>query len=129
MAMFWVTECIPVAVTGLLPALILPLAGVMGIKDLAPDYWKACSRWRPNPVFVCIPLSKYSNAFVSVRTQEVQFLLMGAIILGLLVQKSGLHLRIALRILSLLGDKIGNIDFFHVTRIGRLENDKPSCCF
>ena len=41
MVLFWVTECIPVAVTGLLPALILPLAGVMGIKDLAPDYWKA----------------------------------------------------------------------------------------
>ena len=34
-------------------------------------------------------------------------MILGALTVGVLVEKSGLHLRIALRIMSLLGDKIG----------------------
>ena len=43
MAVFWVTECIPVAVTGLLPPLILPLTGVLPIQECSSNYWKVRS--------------------------------------------------------------------------------------
>ena len=35
-------------------------------------------------------------------------MLVGALAVGLLVEKSNLHLRMSLRIMSLLGDKIGS---------------------
>ena len=40
MAVFWVTECIPVAATGMLPPLILPLVGVLTLQECSSNYWK-----------------------------------------------------------------------------------------
>ena len=39
MVVYWVTECIPPAVTGMLPVVVLPLAGVASLSSLSPVYW------------------------------------------------------------------------------------------
>jgi sodium-dependent dicarboxylate transporter 2/3/5 len=34
MAVFWISECLPLAITSLLPLVLLPLAGVLGTKEV-----------------------------------------------------------------------------------------------
>ena len=34
MAVFWISECLPLAITSLLPLVLLPLAGVSGTKEV-----------------------------------------------------------------------------------------------
>lgn len=40
MAVFWMTETIPMAVTALLPIVIMPWLGVVGSKKLCKNYLK-----------------------------------------------------------------------------------------
>jgi len=40
MAVFWMTETIPMAVTALLPVVIMPWLGVIGSKTLCKNYLK-----------------------------------------------------------------------------------------
>ena len=70
-AILWITEPIPLAVTGLLIMIIQPIVGVMPAKDV----------------------------FASFGNQAV-FFLIGAFILAAAVEKHGLHRRIALKFLS-----------------------------
>ena len=41
MAVWWVTEAVPIPVTALLPLVLLPLGGVMGIREVAPNYGRS----------------------------------------------------------------------------------------
>ena len=74
MAVWWLTEAIPISATALLPLVLLPLTGAMGIKDAA---------------------SPYAN--------DVIYLFMGGFMLGLAMEKWGLHKRIALTTLLIVG--------------------------
>ncbi|CAG5120455.1 unnamed protein product, partial [Candidula unifasciata] len=38
MAIFWLTECLPIAVTSLLPVVLLPALGVMSAKTVSASY-------------------------------------------------------------------------------------------
>lgn len=76
MAAWWVTEAVPIAVTALLPLVLLPLAGIQGIKDVAPNYGR-----------------------------PTIFLFLGGFILALGLQASGAHRRMALAIVSTVGSK------------------------
>jgi solute carrier family 13 (sodium-dependent dicarboxylate transporter), member 2/3/5 len=76
MAIWWITEAMPIPATALLPLVLLPVTGIMPISDAAPPY--------ANPVI---------------------FLFMGGFMLGLAVQKSGLHRRIALTIVAGVGTR------------------------
>ena len=67
----WITEPIPLAVTGLLIMIIQPIVGIMPAKDV---------------------FSSFGNQAV--------FFLIGAFILASAIEKHGLHKRIALRLLS-----------------------------
>lgn len=40
MAIYWVTEALPLAATALLPVLIFPLLGVMKASELSSNYIK-----------------------------------------------------------------------------------------
>ena len=71
-AILWITEPIPLPVTGLLILIIQPILGVMPARDV---------------------FSAFGNQAV--------FFLIGAFILAAAVEKQGLHRRIALRLLSL----------------------------
>ena len=74
MAAWWLTEALPLAATALLPIVVLPLAEVLAIKDVA------------------IP---YANPLI--------FLFLGGFVIGLAIQRFGLHKRMALRILLVVG--------------------------
>lgn len=67
MAVWWVTEALPLAATALLPLALFPITGVLSIDDAA---------------------SPYANDLI--------FLFMGGFMLALAMQRWGLHRRIAL---------------------------------
>ena len=74
MATWWITEAVPLPVTGLLPFIILPLAGVMDAKATASAYY--------SPII---------------------FLLLGGAFIALAIERTGLHRRLALFLLSTIG--------------------------
>ncbi len=40
MAIYWVTEALPLGVTGLIPLFLSPMLGLMSVNDVAPNYMK-----------------------------------------------------------------------------------------
>ncbi|XP_043981148.1 solute carrier family 13 member 1 [Gambusia affinis] len=74
MAVFWVTEVIPLSMTAMLPALLFPMFGIMKSSNVAKEYFK-----------------------------DFHFLLVGVICLATSIEKWGLHRRIALRLVSMVG--------------------------
>ncbi|MDP8977459.1 MAG: DASS family sodium-coupled anion symporter [Actinomycetota bacterium] len=67
MATWWVTEALPIAATALLPIVLFPLTGVLGIEDATAPY-----------------------------ANDLIFLFMGGFMIALAMQRWGLHRRIAL---------------------------------
>ena len=74
MALWWVTEIVPLAITSLLPVVLFPVLGVMNGKDVSSTYFN-----------------------------HVIFLFLGGFLIALAIQKWDLHKRIALKILLLVG--------------------------
>ncbi|XP_054632296.1 solute carrier family 13 member 1 isoform X2 [Dunckerocampus dactyliophorus] len=74
MALFWTTECIPLAITAMFPAIFFPFFGIMKSSAVAMAYFK-----------------------------DFHFLLVGVICLATSIEKWGLHRRIALRLVTLVG--------------------------
>ncbi|NWR31382.1 S13A1 protein, partial [Tachuris rubrigastra] len=73
-AIFWLTEALPLAVSALLPAIMFPLFGIMGSKQVASAYFK-----------------------------DFHLLLIGVICLATSIEKWNLHKRVALRMVMLVG--------------------------
>lgn len=82
MAIWWVTEAIPIAVTAILPFLLFPVFGIMSTNDVAPLYMN-----------------------------QVIFLFIGGFIIAIAMEKWNLHKRIALRIIMSVGNHPGRILF------------------
>lgn len=76
MAVWWMSEALPIYATALLPLALFPLAGVGSIGETAAPY-----------------------------AHELIFLFMGGFMLALAMQKTGLHRRFALTTLRLVGDR------------------------
>jgi solute carrier family 13 (sodium-dependent dicarboxylate transporter), member 2/3/5 len=76
MAIWWVSEALPLAATALVPLALFPLLGVLPIRATAAPY--------ANPLI---------------------FLFLGGFIIALAMQRWGLHRRIALRVLRAVGTK------------------------
>ncbi len=76
MAFFWITECIPLFVTALIPLAAFPVLNILGIAEVGPNYAK-----------------------------EIIFLFVGSFLLAFAFERWNLHKRIALRIILLLGSK------------------------
>lgn len=74
MAVWWVTEAIPIAATALIPLALFPILGAAGIDDTAASY--------ANPLI---------------------FLFLGGFLLALAVERWGLHRRIALSVIARVG--------------------------
>jgi sodium-dependent dicarboxylate transporter 2/3/5 len=80
MAVWWIGEAVPLAVTSLLPVILFPLLGVMAGRDVAPVYFN-----------------------------HVIFLFIGGFLVALGMERWDLHRRIALRILIGAGVRPRNI--------------------
>lgn len=79
-AIWWITEAIPIAATALLPLVLFPIVGILGIKATS------------------IP---YSDPMV--------LLYMGGFMIAVCIEKWNLHKRIALQIISYLGTDLQKI--------------------
>jgi len=75
MALWWVTEIVPLAVTSLLPFVLFPILGVMNGKAVASHYFN-----------------------------HIIFLFLGGFLFALAMQKWNLHKRIALKLLLVVGN-------------------------
>ena len=80
MAVWWITEVVPLAVTSLLPVVLFPLFGVINGKEVSSAYFN-----------------------------DVIFLFIGGFLVALAMQKWNLHKRIALKILMHTGVRPGSI--------------------
>ncbi|XP_047236907.1 solute carrier family 13 member 1 [Girardinichthys multiradiatus] len=74
MAVYWMTEVIPLSMTAMLPAILFPAFGIMKSSSVAKEYFK-----------------------------DFHFLLVGVICLATSIEKWGLHRRVALRLVSMVG--------------------------
>ncbi|XP_067906162.1 solute carrier family 13 member 1-like [Heterodontus francisci] len=79
-AIYWLTEAMPLSVTALLPALMFPLFGIMQSTEVASTYFK-----------------------------DFHLLLIGVICLATSIEKWNLHKRIALRMVILMGVNPGRL--------------------
>ena len=79
-AVYWMTEALPIAVTSLIPMVLFPLLGVCSTNEVGVNYLKSTN-----------------------------FMFIGGLILALAVEQSGLHQRLALRILLLIGTSPRNL--------------------
>jgi len=80
MAVWWITEAIPLAATSLIPILIFPLTGILDGEKTAGSY-----------------------------INSVIFLFLGGFLLALAMENWGLHKRIALKIITLFGGSPNSI--------------------
>lgn len=78
MAAWWMTEAVPLSVTALLPFVVLPLAGVSTAEATASTYYS-----------------------------PILFLLLGGAFIALAIERTGLHRRLSLAILRLVGTNGG----------------------
>ncbi len=79
-AFWWVTEAVNIAVTALLPIILFPLTGALDIADTT---------------------SSFGHKYI--------FLYIGGFILAIAIENWGLHQRIALNIIKLIGSNVTNI--------------------
>lgn len=80
MAVFWIFEVVPIAITSLFPIFLFPLFGILDTKATALFYGK-----------------------------EIIFLFLGGLMLAQGIQNSNLHKRIALHIVNIIGSKPANL--------------------
>ena len=79
-AIWWITEAIPIAVTALMPIILFPLSGGLGLNETT---------------------ASYGHKYV--------FLYIGGFILAIAIEKWKLHKRIALTIIKIVGTNVINI--------------------
>lgn len=76
MAVWWISEVVPISVTALLPIVLFPLSGILSISDTT---------------------QQYGHKYV--------FLYIGGFILAIAIERWNLHKRIALQIIKVIGSK------------------------
>ena len=74
MAAWWMTEALPLTATALMPFIVLPFAGVMTARETASAYYS-----------------------------PILFLILGGAFIALAIERTGLHKRLALAILTMIG--------------------------
>ena len=83
-AVWWITEAMPIAATSLLPIILFPMSGALDISETS---------------------SSYGHRYI--------FLYIGGFILAIAIEKWNLHKRIALTIISFIGTEI-KLSLIHI---------------
>lgn len=91
MAAYWMTEALPLPITSLMPMVLFPFLGLMDTNEVGINYLKSTN-----------------------------FMFLGGLVLALAVEHSGLHLRIALRIMMLIGTSPSKLLFGFMITTGWL---------
>ncbi|MFK7864324.1 MAG: SLC13 family permease [Pseudohongiellaceae bacterium] len=103
MAIWWITEAIPLAATALLPIVLFPLMGIMRGRELAVGSRLDLSSVPANGSF---SIEDFDVIFPNVANQYMDWIIllfMGGFIIAIAVEKWNLHKRIALHILRIIG--------------------------
>lgn len=103
MAIWWITEAIPLAATALLPIVLFPLMGIMRGRELPAANRIDLSSVSFNGDF---GVSDFDIIFPNVANQYMDWIIllfMGGFIIAIAVEKWNLHKRIALHILKIIG--------------------------
>ena len=79
-AAYWVTEALPLPITSLMPMVLLPFLGLCSTNEVGINYLKSTN-----------------------------FMFLGGLILAMAVEHSGLHHRVALKILLMIGTSPRNL--------------------
>lgn len=74
MAMYWVTESLPLPITGMIPVVLYPLLGILNTSDTCDAY-----------------------------INDTTLMFLGSLIIAVVIENSGLHMRVALLIIKLIG--------------------------
>ena len=82
MAVLWITEAIPLAATSLIPFILFPLLGILNASDIAGSY-----------------------------INSIIFLFVGGFMIAIAMERWGLHKRIALKIITVVGGSPNSIVF------------------
>ncbi|MCB1670522.1 MAG: anion permease, partial [Pseudomonadales bacterium] len=101
MAIWWMTEAIPLPATALLPIVLFPLLGLMRARETPAD-----SRLSIDVDASAVSPGSLDIVFPNVTDQYMDWIIllfMGGFIIALAVEKWNLHKRIALNILRLIG--------------------------
>ncbi len=103
MAIWWITEAIPLAATALLPIVLFPIMGIMRGRELPAD-----NRIDFSSVVISgdYTPSDFDIIFPNVANQYMDWIIllfMGGFMIAIAVEKWSLHKRIALHILRVIG--------------------------
>lgn len=91
MAVWWISEAVPIPATALLPAVLFPLTGIMKGAEAAKEYM-----------------------------DSIIMLFLGGFLIAIAVERSNLHKRIALNIVALIGGRPANIVLGFMIAVGFL---------
>ena len=91
MAVWWITEAIPLAATSLIPLILFPLFGILKSDEIAGSY-----------------------------INSIIFLFLGGFMIALAMERWGLHKRIALKVITLFGGSPNSIFFGFMISAGFL---------
>jgi sodium-dependent dicarboxylate transporter 2/3/5 len=103
MAIWWITEAIPLAATALLPIVLFPVMGIMRGRELPAANRIDLSSVSFNGDY---SVSDFDIVFPNVANQYMDWIIllfMGGFIIAIAVEKWNLHKRIALHILRTIG--------------------------
>ena len=103
MAIWWITEAIPLAATALLPIVLFPIMGIMRGRELPAD-----NRFDFSSVVISGDLTPadFDIIYPNVANQYMDWIIllfMGGFMIAIAVEKWSLHKRIALHILRVIG--------------------------
>ena len=103
MAIWWITEAIPLAATALLPIVLFPLFGIMRGREIAAGNRIDLSLAQFKEGFSA---SDFDITFPDVAGQYMDWIILlflGGFVIAIAVEKWNLHKRIALNILKIIG--------------------------